>query len=694
MKHRLKKRTAISALTLAMAVSVSIWSEKPSEGASIPKLDTIRVALYIDSAKYHYNTAAATFTAAGGLKIGIRTPAAVEQWFNAGTNAVRIAVDDYKAKMIETTDFSAALTMQKRLQALGGSAVVTSQSKSGKLVYIVSEGSYSTASIAKAAMDKWSKDANVASLLGSAKPGVSGPLRLEGGSYASEDAARNAAKTFGAAGLDAYPAVRSAAGNRTYSVMVGSAADATALNNVKSLAAKVSGAPALREADAATPYLLLRDDHTVTATAQSKQVSYSFPAGSTKLWLSTDAAQGIKLSERSSRTYRGAFEASVYNGKLAIVNELPFEQYLYSVVPSEMPSSWPAEALKSQAVAARTYALYQGLAFGIAHVNDTELSQMYTGIAGEKASTTSAVNDTAGVIALYNGKPIETLFSSNAGGQTADATEIWGNAVPYLKSVPSPDQSAAKGLKNWYRVVLPTGESGFVREDLLSDTGKVNPVGARIFATSAEGVNVRQTPIVNEALASVGKLPKGTNVVVIDSVVESNNMNWVAGPFTPEALQKSTGNASPVKTLDAEYGESGRVIQMSVNGKPLSVKTPISYRTLMGGLLSTRFTIDETARTTMLGADEAKAERPGSSGTLYVRGADGASKPASANYYIMNGSGEVRAATRDPQFRFYGYGNGHGVGLSQYGALGLAQLGYDYAYILQYYYKDITIEGK
>nr|WP_202113204.1 SpoIID/LytB domain-containing protein [Paenibacillus sp. MMS18-CY102] len=677
-----------------MAVSVSIWSEKPSEGASIPKLDTIRVALYIDSAKYHYNTAAATFTAAGGLKIGIRTPASVEQWFNAGTNAVRIAVDDYKAKMAETSDFNTALAVQKRLQALGGSAVITSQQKSGKLLYIVSEGSYSTAATAKTALDKWSKDANVASLLGNVKASVSGPLHLEGGSYASEDAARNAARTLGAAGLDAYPAVRVLAGKPSYSIMIGSAADTAALNAAKSLAAKVSGAPALREVDAATPYLLLRDDHTVTASAQSKQVAYAFPSGSTKLWLSTDSTQGIKLTERSNRTYRGSFEASVYNGKLAIINELPFEQYLYSVVPSEMPSSWPAEALKTQAVAARTYALYQGLSFGIAHVNDTELSQMYTGIGSEKASATSAVNDTAGVIALYNSKPIEALFSSNAGGQTADATEIWGNAVPYLKSVPSPDQSAAKGLKNWYRVVLPTGESGFVREDLLSNTGKVNPVGARIFATNTEGVNVRQTPIINEAMASVSKLAKGTNVVVIDTVVESNNMNWIAGPFTPEALQKSTGSSAPVKTLDAQYGESGRVIQVSVNGKPMNVKTPISYRSLMGGLLSTRFTIDETARATIIGAGEMKAERPASSGTLYVAGADGESKPAASNYYIMNGSGQVRAATRDPQFRFYGYGNGHGVGLSQYGALGLSQLGYDYAYILQYYYKDITIEGK
>jgi stage II sporulation protein D len=209
---------------------------------------------------------------------------------------------------------------------------------------------------------------------------------------------------FSAAGIDAYPAVRKAG---TYSVMVGSAADTTALAAVKTNAGKVAGAPALREADTSTPYLLLRDDNTISGTAKQTYRSYSFPASGTKVWVSTDGSTGIKLQERGGRTYRGSMEASAYNGKLAVVNELPFEQYLYSVVPSEMPSSWPSEALKAQAVAARSYALFQGMGFGIAHVNDTELSQVYSGIDSEKATTTAAVNATAGMVAMYNGKPID-----------------------------------------------------------------------------------------------------------------------------------------------------------------------------------------------------------------------------------------------------------------------------------------------
>ncbi|PWV91980.1 stage II sporulation protein D [Paenibacillus cellulosilyticus] len=690
-RTKVRNRVFGAILSAALLLTVSVWQESPSAGAAVPKLDNIRVALFIEATgKYRLNTATASFSSTGGLKIGMRTTSAVENWLTAGKDPVRFAVDDYKVKLIETTDFNTALSVAKRVQALGGSAVVTTISKSGKSYYVVLEGSYSAAADAKTAMDKWTKDSSIASLMGSLKASLTGPLHLEGGSYTTEAAARNAVQLFSSAGIDAYPAIRKAG---TYSVMVGAAADATALAAVKTSASKVSGAPTLREADASTPYLLLRDDNTISGTAKQTYPSYSFPASSAKVWVSTDGGTGIKLQERSSRTYRGSMEVSAYNGKMAVVNELPFEQYLYSVVPSEMPSSWASEALKAQAVAARSYALYQGMGFGIAHVNDTELSQVYSGMDTEKTSTTEAVNATAGMVAMYNGKPIEALFSSNAGGQTADATEIWGNAVPYLKSVPSPDQSAENGLMQWYRVVVPSGAVGYIREDLLDDTGRKNAVGATIMITNADGVKVRDNPVINDAIALVDKLARGTEVVLIEQTVESNKMSWVLGPYTSDVLQKSSGWTTAIRTLDADYGESGRVIGMSINGSALSTKSPVNYRTLMGGLPSTRFTIDETARVQIAGANGATSKRPEQSGSLYIAGANGKTT-ASSNYYVLSGDGTIRAATVEPKFRFVGYGNGHGVGLSQYGAQGLAQLGYDYVYIMKYYYNGITIEGQ
>ena len=93
-----------------------------------------------------------------------------------------------------------------------------------------------------------------------------------------------------------------------------------------------------------------------------------------------------------------------------------------------MPASWHGEALKSQAVAARTYALYQGFGFQVAQVVDTTLSQAYGGLGAEKPATIAAVDATKGEVATFNGKVIETVFSSSAGGATADATEIWETA--------------------------------------------------------------------------------------------------------------------------------------------------------------------------------------------------------------------------------------------------------------------------
>ncbi|WP_155252441.1 SpoIID/LytB domain-containing protein, partial [Paenibacillus polymyxa] len=100
--------------------------------------------------------------------------------------------------------------------------------------------------------------------------------------------------------------------------------------------------------------------------------------------------------ERSQRTYRGDMEISMTSGQLALVNDVPLEQYLYSVVGAEVYSSWPAEALKAQAVAARSYALAQGNRFQIGNVVDGTLSQAYNGKGSEHANVSEAVDATAG----------------------------------------------------------------------------------------------------------------------------------------------------------------------------------------------------------------------------------------------------------------------------------------------------------
>jgi stage II sporulation protein D len=138
--------------------------------------------------------------------------------------------------------------------------------------------------------------------------------------------------------------------------------------------------------------------------------------------------------------YRGSMQVDVVSGKLRAINIVGLEQYLYGVVPSEMPFSWAPEALKAQAVVARSYALATRRTGAFDLYPDTR-SQVYLGIEHEKPSTTSAVDATAGQVVLYQGEVARTYFFSTSGGRTASAEDVWGEAVPYLVSVPDPYDS-------------------------------------------------------------------------------------------------------------------------------------------------------------------------------------------------------------------------------------------------------------
>ena len=140
------------------------------------------------------------------------------------------------------------------------------------------------------------------------------------------------------------------------------------------------------------------------------------------------------------RPYRGQFEVSVGNGALRAVNSVPLEAYLFGVVPSEMPHDWLPEALKAQAVAARSYALAVRRTGSWFDLYPDTRSQVYRGIAGEWPSSTAAVQETAGEVVTYAGRVVKTYFFSSSGGRTASAPEVWPSSppFPYLISVDDP----------------------------------------------------------------------------------------------------------------------------------------------------------------------------------------------------------------------------------------------------------------
>ena len=143
------------------------------------------------------------------------------------------------------------------------------------------------------------------------------------------------------------------------------------------------------------------------------------------------------------KLYRGKLELVPQGEFLRVVNIVPLESYLQGVVAGEVPYSWPAEALKAQAVAARSYALaslVKGKPFDL--YSDVR-SQVYLGVAGEKPSTTKAVADTAAEVVFHGGKVATTYYFSTSGGKTASAADVFGFAVPYLVSRPDPWDKAS-----------------------------------------------------------------------------------------------------------------------------------------------------------------------------------------------------------------------------------------------------------
>jgi stage II sporulation protein D len=144
------------------------------------------------------------------------------------------------------------------------------------------------------------------------------------------------------------------------------------------------------------------------------------------------------------RWYRGEVDLVRESSGITVINRLNIEDYLASVIGKEMYNTWPQEALKAQAVASRSYAVFklQRPKSKLFDVLDTTTSQVYVGLEGEANSTQEAVKTTAGQVLMYQGKVIEAVFHSSSGGHTENSENVWQNVVPYLRGVADFDQSS------------------------------------------------------------------------------------------------------------------------------------------------------------------------------------------------------------------------------------------------------------
>ena len=375
------------------------------------------------------------------------------------------------------------------------------------------------------------------------------------------------------------------------------------------------------------------------------------------------------------RRYRGSLWIRPQGEALQAVNLVGLETYLASVVGSEMPASWPLEALRAQAVAARTYALRalrpsSGRAYDL---KATVASQVYLGVEAETASTQAAVAGTRGLVLTYGDGLIEAVFHSSAGGSTENSGELWAQQLPYLVSVADFDQESP--VRDWR---LPLSND-LVRK-AFPEIGSLERI--EVLSTSSSG-RVRQARVVGSAgvaLVSGAELRSrlGLKSTLVQFVREPVNDPTLGAPAGAAAGQLGVASPGPGLTRWSLASPSPGT------GSPALAASTASATSPLAASPSVAFPWPAVA-----------ASSPAGKGEVAVAFGDGPGfTPGSAPALLLPpppASGDSPAAYGRLQWVAIGHGFGHGIGMSQWGALAMARRGDGFEQILQHYYRGTQL---
>src|SRR5919201_2208006 len=301
-------------------------------------------------------------------------------------------------------------------------------------------------------------------------------------------------------------------------------------------------------------------DFTVTdATGEKHDVAAGMVTLGPKLKLKVDAATKAKALPgpllfgpgtqplELGRSYRGQIQVSVSGQKLTAIDVVGLEPYLQGVVPAEMPHTWAPEALKAQAVAARSYALSH-LQSGAFDLYPDTRSQVYRGIAGEAPETNAAVQATAGQVVLYAGRVAKTFFFSTSGGRTMSAADAWGTPIPYLVSVPDPYDTLSP-YHDWGPLAFTAARLGkalHAQGRLLDVQTNANSSG-RVADVTAVGANGESTATGAAVRKALGLRSTWFSVGVVSLSPPAN-----ASPVVYGGRAKLTGLARSVSSVGLE----------------------------------------------------------------------------------------------------------------------------------------------
>lgn len=269
------------------------------------------------------------------------------------------------------------------------------------------------------------------------------------------------------------------------------------------------------------------------------------------------------------KKYRGNIKLINNSGKLTVINTVGMEDYLYGVLPSEIYSKWNMEALKAQAVAARSFAYsnYNKFAKYGFNLTDDARSQMYKGYNNENQNTSRAVDETKGIVGMYGGKVAELIYNASSGGYTVSAKDVWGSDVPYLISKEDPF-SRNNEHSNW-SFIMNKAEIEKILKNSNKDIGSLNNItidettkGGHVLKLTFHGTKgeaVYTKDAVRWALGS-GKL-KGLLFKVSGSADEKNISSGsfvLLGKYIDERLVENKGKNTQTESsyifLGSGYG--------------------------------------------------------------------------------------------------------------------------------------------
>ncbi len=343
---------------------------------------------------------------------------------------------------------------------------------------------------------------------------------------------------------------------------------------------------------------------------------------------------GVQFSLKSAN-YCGDAVFSASGSQLTAMNYVSLEDYVKGVLPYEMTPSWHSEALKAQAVFARSYALgsinkHQSR-YGFDVCDGTDC-QVYQGTGRATSNSNSAVDATRGEYLTHKGELATGFFFSSDGGATEDAVNVWGNEVGYLKGVPDPYEDLDNATNGRWTKTLTGTEIA----------NKLRAAGYSIGTVSNVAITKR-TPM--------------------------DNVNEVT--VTDTAGKKVTIRRQACRTVF-----SVNSIRYSINGQS-------------GGSGASSGTSSGTSQTQQPAQPQTDVYITGNSALGPMpRFQVGAMAAVGEALQTILGASCVAAT---PSFTFAGTGWGHNVGMSQYGAKGMAEQGFDYRSILNYYFTDIQI---